>query len=65
MAQSLGGYEHIVIPKIVYWNLPRTGWFKCNTDGASKGNPGPSAAGLCIRKWDGAFMYAASHEIKY
>ncbi|KAG5575895.1 hypothetical protein H5410_056029, partial [Solanum commersonii] len=28
---------------------PPLGWLKCNTDGDSRGNSGPSAAALCIR----------------
>lgn len=33
-------------PKFFYhtvsWELPSVGYLKCNTDGASKGNPGPA-----------------------
>jgi len=25
------------------------GWFICNTDNASKGNPGPSATAICVK----------------
>jgi len=30
--------------KIVRWMHPPDGWYKCNTDCASKGNPGLSSA---------------------
>ncbi|KAG5599353.1 hypothetical protein H5410_030723 [Solanum commersonii] len=35
--------------RIVKWNPPPTNILKCNTDGASKGNPGPCLAAFCIR----------------
>lgn len=48
---------------MVYWRLPREGCFKCNIDGASKGNPGSSAADFCTRNWNGDFVYATSHDL--
>ncbi|KAK4341273.1 hypothetical protein RND71_039774 [Anisodus tanguticus] len=35
----------------VAWSFPPHGWFKCNTDGSSRGNPGRSSWGLgvCIQ----------------
>ncbi|XP_059310971.1 uncharacterized protein LOC132062414 [Lycium ferocissimum] len=42
----------------VKWNFPDRGCFKCNTDGASKGNPGPSSAAFCVRDSSGEFIYA-------
>lgn len=43
-------YKPIIVLEIIYWNLPREGCFKCNSDGTSKGNPSPSAGNFCIRK---------------
>ena len=34
---------------LVRWQHPREGWVKLNTDGASKGNPGPAGGGGLIR----------------
>ncbi|XP_019233145.1 PREDICTED: uncharacterized protein LOC109213772 [Nicotiana attenuata] len=34
------------------------GWYKCNTDGASKGNPCPSSLGFCVRNDEGDAVYA-------
>nr|XP_016511576.1 PREDICTED: uncharacterized protein LOC107828724 [Nicotiana tabacum] len=38
--------------------LPCHGWYKCNTDGASKGNPGPSSLGICVRDDEGDVVYS-------
>lgn len=41
----------------------KLGCYKCNSDGASKGNLGPSAGGFCIRNWNGEFIYAEYHNL--
>ncbi|KAL6578995.1 hypothetical protein OROMI_009211 [Orobanche minor] len=41
----------------VLWLKPPTGWFKLNTDGAVKGNPGPANAGGIVRGHDGAVVF--------
>ncbi|KAK4711125.1 hypothetical protein R3W88_005638 [Solanum pinnatisectum] len=41
----------------------KSGVYKCNSDGASNGNPGPSSGGFCIRNWEGEFIYAATQEL--
>ncbi|KAK1589221.1 hypothetical protein Q3G72_031672 [Acer saccharum] len=45
-------------PKIlpVIWSVPPYGWFKINTDGFSKGNPGQSACGGVIRMCHRVFL---------
>ena len=43
--------------KIVRWSLTPTGWSKCNTDGACRGNPGESSAAFYIRDADGNLVY--------
>lgn len=42
-------YNSFLISKMVMWNPPSVGSFKCNSDGASKENPVPSAGVFCIR----------------
>ncbi|XP_060170637.1 uncharacterized protein LOC132601572 [Lycium barbarum] len=59
----LEGYKPILISKIVYWRLPYERWYKCNTDGTSKGNPGPSSYGFCVRDWHGDLIYAECKEL--
>lgn len=44
--------------KIVRWIFPPNNWLKCNTDGASRGNPGPSSAAFCIRDHEGNLVVA-------
>ncbi|XP_075101861.1 uncharacterized protein LOC142177287 [Nicotiana tabacum] len=39
------------------------GWYKCNTDGASKGNPVPSSLGFCVRDDEGDVVYARSADL--
>ncbi|KAH0665275.1 hypothetical protein KY285_026481 [Solanum tuberosum] len=44
--------------RIVVWNPPVMGSFKCNSDGASKGNPGPSYGAFCIKNGERNLFYA-------
>ncbi|KAG5611054.1 hypothetical protein H5410_022335 [Solanum commersonii] len=48
---------------IVNWKLPEEGWIKCNTDGATKGNPGQSAYEFCMRNNNGDLVYAEGEDI--
>ncbi|KAL0454967.1 UNVERIFIED_CONTAM: putative ribonuclease H protein [Sesamum latifolium] len=43
---------------IVHWRKPQEGWFKLNTDGTSKGNPGISDAGGIPRDHLGRVIFA-------
>ncbi|XP_075083488.1 uncharacterized protein LOC142167230 [Nicotiana tabacum] len=56
--QFFEGYKLILITRRVTWQLPHYGWYKCNTDGASKENPGPSSLGFCVRNDEGNLVYA-------
>lgn len=49
--------------QIIYWPPPTKEWLKCNTDGVSKGNPGLSANGFCIRDGDGDLVYVEANGI--
>ncbi|XP_060210633.1 uncharacterized protein LOC132637582 [Lycium barbarum] len=60
IVQFFEEYKPTVIYKIITWRRPAYGVYKCNTDGAAKGNPGPSSAAFCIRKEEGDLVYAAS-----
>uniref|UniRef100_M1AUB4 RNase H family protein n=1 Tax=Solanum tuberosum TaxID=4113 RepID=M1AUB4_SOLTU len=37
---------------------------KCNINGASKGNPGPSSAEICIRDYNGNLVAAKGFKIQ-
>ncbi|XP_060183099.1 uncharacterized protein LOC132613057 [Lycium barbarum] len=49
----------------VKWELPAKGWFKCNSDGASRENPGPNVMAFCVRNDHGDLVYAAGQQIAY
>ncbi|KAH0648080.1 hypothetical protein KY285_033328 [Solanum tuberosum] len=51
-------YKSVIRSVHVSWKLPNQGWFKCNSDGASKGNLGPSSITFCIRNDEGDTQYA-------
>lgn len=65
MVKFFENYRSVLATKVIYWVPPNMGVYKCNTYGASKGNPGPSAGGFCIRNWNGEFIYAASQELDF
>ncbi|KAH0679245.1 hypothetical protein KY284_020330 [Solanum tuberosum] len=44
---QLDNYRPSFRHTIVRWSPPPAGLVKCNTDGASKGKPGPSSASFC------------------
>ncbi|XP_009802196.1 uncharacterized protein [Nicotiana sylvestris] len=56
--QYFEGYKPIFITTRVTWQIPFHGWYKCNTDGASKGNLGPTSLGFCTRNNEGDMVYA-------
>ncbi|MCD9643017.1 hypothetical protein HAX54_030120, partial [Datura stramonium] len=60
---ELEQYSPEVNSTIVRWFSPPEGWLKCNTDGASGGNPDPSAAVFCIRNKEGDLLVEKGVEI--
>ncbi|XP_070003066.1 uncharacterized protein [Nicotiana sylvestris] len=61
--QYFEGYKPILITTRVTWQLPFHGWYKCNTDGASNGNSGPSSSGFCVRNDEGDVVYARAVDL--
>lgn len=47
----------------VSWRKPHNGTIKCNTDGASRGNPGESAYAFCLRNDKGDIVYAEAGQL--
>lgn len=46
------------------WEFAMVGWTKINTGGASRGNPGRSSVGYCLRYEHGDVIYACGKEIQ-
>ncbi|XP_060182578.1 uncharacterized protein LOC132612299 [Lycium barbarum] len=63
MLQLLEGYRTQVKYKKVIWKPSLTGWIMCNTDGASRGNPGRGSFGFCVRNEEGNLIFARAAEI--
>ncbi|KAK4721618.1 hypothetical protein R3W88_011851 [Solanum pinnatisectum] len=63
IVDMLQRYKPTLHYHIVNWKLPEEGRIKCNTDGASKGNPGHSAYEFCMRNNNGDLVYAEGGDI--
>ncbi|KAH0704298.1 hypothetical protein KY290_017150 [Solanum tuberosum] len=63
MVALLQSYKPTLYYDVVNWKPPEMGWIKCNTDGASKGNPRQSSYGFCIRNHTGQLLYAEAQII--
>ncbi|KAH0755025.1 hypothetical protein KY290_025295 [Solanum tuberosum] len=63
LMDTLQNYKPLLHYRVIRWTKPSEGWVTCNTDGASKGNPGISSYGYCIRDMNGDLMYAEAHNI--
>lgn len=61
---DLQGHRNNCSNNIVRWIPPPTNWVKCNTNGTSRGNPGPSFAAFCIRDYSGSLMVAKGFKIQ-
>jgi hypothetical protein len=57
--------KHDNAPKIkeVLWQPPILNWIKCNCDGASLGNPGPSSCGGIFRDSTSSFLGAFTYNL--
>ncbi|KAH0665292.1 hypothetical protein KY290_027558 [Solanum tuberosum] len=58
MIALLDGYKPTLQYEVVRWSRLPISWWKCNTDGASRGNSGPSSASICVRNSDGNLVGA-------
>ncbi|WMV31014.1 hypothetical protein MTR67_024399 [Solanum verrucosum] len=65
MFDLLQRYRPTLFYHIVRWTRPKEGWVKCNTDGASRGNPGMSSYGFCLRDSSGDLLYAEAKIIGF
>lgn len=56
------------IPKLkarrILWEFPLGNWIKYNTDRASRGNPGISSFGFCLRNHKSDIVYTACRTIE-
>nr|XP_016508420.1 PREDICTED: uncharacterized protein LOC107826004 [Nicotiana tabacum] len=60
----LEAYKPIIVTKRVAWQFPYNGWYMCNTCGASRDNPSPSATGFCVRDSVGDLVYARAQQLE-
>jgi ribonuclease HI len=51
-------HPNVPILKEILWHPPLFHWYKCNTDGASNGNPGPASCGGVFRDHNSDFVFA-------
>ncbi|XP_060211629.1 uncharacterized protein LOC132639169 [Lycium barbarum] len=63
MHHHLSRYKPKVYYAKVVWRMPLSGRLKCNTDGASRGNPGLNSYGFCIRDSNGDLDYAEAQQM--
>ncbi|OVA07431.1 Ribonuclease H domain [Macleaya cordata] len=52
-------------PESIKWRSPQVNWWKINTDGASRGNPGAAGAGAIIRDYEGKCKIVMAAPIGY
>jgi ribonuclease HI len=51
-------HPRVPVIKEIIWNPPLLNWFKCNIDGASRGNPGLASCGGIFRDHNADFVHA-------
>ncbi|XP_070034275.1 uncharacterized protein [Nicotiana tomentosiformis] len=56
-------YKPIIITKRVTWQMPDARWFKCNTDGDSRGNQRLSSYEFCVRDSTGDVIFVKAEQI--
>ncbi|KAH0712187.1 hypothetical protein KY289_008146 [Solanum tuberosum] len=64
MVALLDSFRLIFTSRVVRWSLPPLGWWKCNTNGASRGNPSPSTIAFCVRDSSGDLVGAKELRIQ-
>ncbi|KAK4737032.1 hypothetical protein R3W88_000729 [Solanum pinnatisectum] len=64
IVKILEEYTPLVCSRVVYWEHPPMGRFKCNTDGTSKGNPGPGSTAFCVRDEGGNLIFAEARNVE-
>lgn len=58
MVVALDKIRLVLHSRVVRWSSPLMDWLKCTTNGASKGNSGPSSAAFCLRNHEGLLVGA-------
>ncbi|KAH0729682.1 hypothetical protein KY289_000870 [Solanum tuberosum] len=64
MVALLDSFRPSFTSREVRWSPPPLGWWKCNTDGASRGNSGPSTIAFCVRDSSGDLVGAKGLRIQ-
>ncbi|WMV29043.1 hypothetical protein MTR67_022428 [Solanum verrucosum] len=64
LVQVLQVYTPKLKVRQVLWKPPERGCIKCNTNGASRGNPGRSSWSFCVRNHSGNIIHAQAQEME-
>lgn len=62
MVKYFEGYKPVVTKRVL-WLMLGARWYKCNTDGACRGNPGPSLKGFYVKNDAGDLVFAKAEGI--
>lgn len=64
MVNFLKEYTPRIDCKLVYWKNPKLGMYKCNLDGAARGNLRTSSTTFCVRNESGDLIYAEQRKLE-
>ncbi|WMV59135.1 hypothetical protein MTR67_052520, partial [Solanum verrucosum] len=64
LVKVLEDYKPLISSKVVTWECPSKGKFKCNSDGTFKHMLGVSSIAFCIRNHYGDFIFAETRKVQ-
>ncbi|KAH0764524.1 hypothetical protein KY285_000395 [Solanum tuberosum] len=64
LVKVLEDYKPLISSKVVTWECPSEGKFKCNSDGTFKHMLGVSSIAFCIRNHYGDFIFAETRKVE-
>lgn len=64
IVKMIKSYTSTFLCQGIRWNFPERRYYKCNSNGASKSNLGPSASAFCIRDDEGKIIFVDNRRIE-